>query len=194
MLHIGKYFGYIGHGAIRILGYIPGINKYLKNKEDFTLEERYNHARLRVDDVLHNILRVKLQINGYDKIKDEDTCLFIPNHQSMIDPLCLIHLFKDPTIVVSKKEAKKMPVVGKIIDLIDGIHLDRESPRDALNMVKNCKNYLNTGTSVVIFPEGTRSKDENVSILPYKPGAFKCAYGTNAKIVPVVIEGTYLFL
>ena len=191
MLHIGKYFGYIGHGAIRILGYVPGINKYLKNKEDFTLEERYNHARLRVDDVLHNILRVKLQINGYDKIKDEDTCLFIPNHQSMIDPLCLIHLFKDPTIVVSKKEAKKMPVVGKIIDLIDGIYLDRESPRDALRMYKECNKHLLENRDVIIFAEGTRSKDSEVNIGTYKPGAFKCAYKTGAKIVPVVFDESY---
>ena len=68
----------------------------------------------------------------------------------MIDPLCLIHLFKDPTIVVSKKEAKKMPVVGKIIDLIDGIYLDRESPRDALNMVKESKKHLINGNNVAI--------------------------------------------
>ena len=121
MLHIGKYFGYIGHGAIRILGYLPKINEYLKNKEETTLEERYNHARLRVDDVLHNILRVKLQVTGLEKLDDKETYLITPNHQGMLDPLCLINLLKDPVIIVSKKEAKKYPVVGKFIDIIDGI-------------------------------------------------------------------------
>ena len=192
MLHLGKYFGYIAHGAARILGYIPKLNKYLKNKEEFPLTERYNHARIRVDDVLHNILRVKLQVVGFDKLDEESTYLFAPNHQGMLDPLCLINLLKDPTIVVSKKEAQKMPIVGKFIDVIDGIYLDRENPRDALRMVKECQKYLNEGTDVIIFPEGTRSKNENVEIGTYKPGAFKCAYKTNAKIVPVVIDESYL--
>lgn len=192
MLHLGKYFGYIGHGAIRILGYIPKLNKYLKNKEDTTLEERYNHVRLRVNDVLHNILRVNLQVEGLEKLNEEDTYLFTPNHQSFIDPLCLIQIFKDPLIMVSKKESKKMPIVGKITRVIDAIFLDRESPRDALRMVRECSNHLINKRHVVIFPEGTRSKDEEVNIATYKPGAFKCAYKTGAKIVPVVIEESYL--
>lgn len=192
MLHIGKYFGYIGHGAIRILGYIPKLNEYLKNKEETTLEERYNHARLRVDDVLHNILRVKLQVTGFEKFDDKETYLIVPNHQSMLDPLCLIHLLKNPAIVVSKKETKKYPIVGKVIDIIDGIYLDRESPRDALKMVKACNAHLKEKRNVIIFPEGTRSKNETVDILEYKPGAFKCAYNSGVKILPVVFDESYL--
>ena len=192
MLHLGKYCGYISHGAIRILGYPKKLNYYIKNKENTTLEERYNHARLRVDDVLNNILRVNLQVEGLEKLNDGETYLFTPNHQGFIDPLCLIQLIKNPLIMVSKKESYKMPIVGKITRIIDAIFLDRESPRDALRMVKECKEHLNNGRSVVIFPEGTRSKNKEVSIATYKPGAFKSAYGTNAKIVPVVIEGTYI--
>ncbi|MBR3890628.1 MAG: 1-acyl-sn-glycerol-3-phosphate acyltransferase [Bacilli bacterium] len=192
MLHIGKYFGYIGHGAIRILGYLPKINEYLKNKEETTLEERYNHARLRIDDVLHNILRVKLQVTGLEKLDDKETYLITPNHQGMLDPLCLINLLKDPVIIVSKKESKKYPVVGKVIDIIDGIYLDRESPRDALKMVKACNAHLKEKRNVIIFPEGTRSKNETVDIQEYKPGAFKCAYSTGAKILPVVFDESYL--
>jgi len=192
MLHLGKYFGYISHGAIRILGYTPKLNKYIKNKENTTLEERYAHVRIRIDDVLHNILRINLQVEGLDKLDEGETYLFTPNHQGFIDPLCLINIFKEPLIMVSKKESLKMPFVGKITRIIDAIFLDRESPRDALRMVKECKEHLNNGRSVVIFPEGTRSKDENVTIATYKPGAFKCAYNTNCKIVPVVIEGSYI--
>lgn len=192
MLYFGKYLGYIVHGAYRIPGYVPKLNKYLKSKETTTLEERYNHARLRIDDVLHNILRVNLQVEGIEKLNSEETYLFTPNHQGFLDPLCLIQLFKEPLIMVSKKESAKMPIVGKITKIIDAIFLDRESPRDALRMVKECQRHLNNKRSVVIFPEGTRSKDKDVSIATYKPGAFKSAYNTGAKIVPVVIEGSYI--
>jgi 1-acyl-sn-glycerol-3-phosphate acyltransferase len=192
MLHLGKYFGYIGHGAIRIIGYMPKINKYVKNKNVVDLEERYNHVRYRVDDVLHNILRVKLQVSGMENFDENETYLITPNHQGMLDPLCLINLLKEPVIVVSKKEAKKLPIVGKVITMIDGIFLDRESPRDALRMVKECNNHLLNKRNVIIFPEGTRSKNEEVNIGTYKSGAFKCAYKTGAKILPVVIDESYL--
>jgi 1-acyl-sn-glycerol-3-phosphate acyltransferase len=76
--------------------------------------------------------------------------------------------------------------------MIDAIFLDREKPRDALNMVHDCNKYLNESRNVVIFPEGTRSKDKDVTIHTYKPGAFKCAYKTGAKIVPIVIDKSYL--
>ena len=87
---------------------------------------------------------------------------------------------------------RKYPIVGKIDYIIDSIFLDRENPRDALNMVKKCKEHLHEGRNVVIFAEGTRSKDENISIHTYKPGAFKCVYGTGCKIVPVVIDKSYI--
>ena len=194
MLHVGKYFAYIMRGAGAILFYPFLARKYIKNKDKYPLQERYDFVKGKVNRVFSKYLKVNLEVQGIENLDEKSTYLFVPNHQAMIDPLCLIELFDKPLIFVSKKEARKMPVFGKLNYIIDSIFLDRESPRDALSMVKACKNHLTNGTSVVIFPEGTRSKDEQVSILPYKPGALKCAYGTNAKIVPIVIEGSYLFL
>lgn len=194
MLHIGKYFGYVFRGAGAILFYPFHIRKYVKNKNQYPLQERYDVVKGKIKTVLLKYLNATLKVEGLEKLDESSTYLFVPNHQGMLDPLCLIHLFDKPLIFVSKKEAKKMPIIGKINYIIDSIFLDRESPRDALNMVKASKQYLCDGKNVVIFPEGTRSKDEQVSINTYKPGALKCAYGTNAKIVPVVIDGSYLFL
>ena len=192
MLHIGKYFGYIGRGAFRILGFIPGFNKCIKNKESMPIEERYNHLRVRIDDIMTNMLRVKVQVNGLENLNENEPYLITPNHQSMFDPFCLIYLVKRPMIMVAKKESKKMPIVNKVIDMVDSIYLDRENPRDALRMVKECKGHLMDGKNVLIFPEGTRSKDKEVTIHSYKPGAFKCAYGSGAKVLPVVFDETYL--
>ena len=194
MIHIGKYFGYIMRGAGAILFYPFQVRKYVKNKGDYSLKERYSFTKSKTDKILLKYLGAKLEIEGLEKIDNNSTYLFAPNHQGLLDPLCLINIFDEPLIFVSKKEVRKMPIVGKINYVIDSIFLDRDSPRDALNMVKACKQHLNNHVNVVIFPEGTRSKDEAVSINTYKPGAFKCAYGTGATIVPVVMDGSYLFL
>lgn len=191
-MHIGKYFGYIFHGAIRILFYPFKIRKYVKNKENFTIEERFDAAKEHLSDLMDNILRVKIETRGLEKLNKNDTYLFVPNHQSMLDAVALICLFDEHAVFVSKKEAKKMPIVNKFEHIIDAYFLDRESPRDALKMVKTCNQYLKNKTNVVIFAEGTRSKDENISIGEYKAGAFKCVYETGAKVVPVVIDKSYI--
>lgn len=192
MLHIGKYFGYILHGAIKILFYPHQAKKYIKNKDNYPLKERYDFVRSKSKEVLDKILRVKLEVEGLEKLNKEDTYLFISNHQGLLDPVCLMSILDTPLIFVGKKEVKKMPVVGKINYIMDAVFLDRESPRDALNMVHTCKDYLLKGINVVIFAEGTRTKNEEKSINSYKPGSFKCGYGTQAKIVPVVIDKTYI--
>lgn len=194
MIHIGKYLGYIFNGAGKILIYPHQAKKYVKNKDEYSLEERYGFVQDKVKEVFEDILKVKFDVQGLDKLNKEDTYLFVPNHQSMLDPLSLIYIFDTPTIFVSKKEVYKMPIVGKIDYIIDAIFLDRKSPRDALNMVKQCKEYLTNNQNVVIFAEGTRSKHKDVDIGEYKPGSFKCAYNTGAKIVPVVIDKSYVIL
>lgn len=192
MLHIGKYFGYIFNGAIKILFYPHQARKYIKNKEEYPLKERFNFINSKAEDVLFNILKVKLDVEGYDKLDQNDTFLFVPNHQGMLDAVALLYLLKEPAVFVSKKEAEKYIVIGKMEAMVDAIFYDRESPRDALNMTRACNKHLKENTDVVIFAEGTRSKNENVSIGTYKPGAFKSAYGTGAKIVPVVIDKSYI--
>ena len=194
MLHIGKYCLYILKGAGKILFYPLLGKKYVKNKDAYPLQERYDFVKDRANEILIKYMGANLVVSGWEKIDANSTYLFTPNHQGLLDPVCLINIFDKPLIFVSKKEVETTPIIGKINYIIDSIFLDRDSPRDALNMVKLCKSYLNDKQSVVIFPEGTRSKDEEVSIHSYKPGAFKCAYGTGAKIMPIVIDGSYLFL
>lgn len=192
MLHIGKYFGYVFNGAYKILFYPHQAKKYIKEKEKYPIEERYAFVQNRAKIVLDKYLKVKLDVKGLDKLNKDDTYLFVPNHQGMLDPVCLFALLDKPVVFVSKKEAKSYPVIGKIEHIVDAVFLDRESPRDAINMIKACNEHLKNKRDVAIFAEGTRSKDENVSIHSYKGGSFKCAYGTGAKIVPVVIDKSYI--
>lgn len=96
--------------------------------------------------------------------------------------------------IVSKKEAMKYPLVGKAIYFIDSIFIDRDNIKDAVRIIRKCKEDLNDGKNLLIFPEGTRTKDSNYMTSDYKAGALKSAYDTKKKIAVFVIDGSYKVL
>ena len=192
MLHIGKYIGYIFNGAPKILFYSHQGKKYIKEKDKYPIEERYKFVQGKANEILNKFLKVKLDVRGLEKLNKDDTYLFIPNHQAMLDAVALFSILEKPVAFVSKKESRDYPAAGNMQYIADAIFFDRGSPREAITMIKTCNELLKNKRDVAIFAEGTRSKDENVSIHTYKGGSFKCAYGTGAKIVPVVIDKSYI--
>ena len=188
-----KYVKAFFRGAYKILFAYPKIRKYAKNKDKYPLEERYAYVRKLVK-IIFKSLKVEVKAEGIEIVNPEETYLFVSNHQGVMDALTMIYLFEKPMTFVSKKEAMDYPIVGKICYIIDAIFIDRENIRDAVRMVRTCGEYLNKGLNVVIYPEGTRTKDENYMTGDYKPGALKPAYETKSKIVSIAIDGSYKIL
>ena len=88
------------------------------------------------------------------------------------------------------KEILKVPVLGYWLLKARCISLDRENPRDAVRMINEGVKNLKDGYSMVIFPEGTRSKDGKP--LPFKKGSVKLGTKAKAPIVPVTIDAAFL--
>ena len=168
----------------------PKIRKYAKHKDKYSFEDRYAFVR-KLITCFFRAFRVEINSNGFDKLKSYETYLFVSNHQAVTDALTLVYLSEKPMTFVTKKEAMKYPFVGKVCYIIDSIFIDRDNIRDAVKMVKTCKQYLNDGLNVAIYPEGTRTKDENYMAAEYKAGAFKSAYETKKNIAVVAIDGSY---
>jgi len=185
-----KYIKFFFRGGYKILFSYPKIRKYAKNKDKYSFEDRYAFVRKLVKCFL-KAFKVEVNANGFDKLNNDETYLFVGNHQAVIDPLTLIYLSEKPMTFVSKKETMKYPFVGKACYIIDAIFIDRDNIRDAVRMVKLCKEYLNKGINVAIYPEGTRTKDENYYAGEYKAGAFKPAYETKKTIASIAIDGSY---
>lgn len=185
-----KYLKVIFRGAYKILFAYPKIRKYAKNKDKYPIEERYAYARKLIKIVM-KAFDIDVKVEGFLEIDKKEPCLYVANHQSFMDSLTLIYLFEDPICFVTKKESRDYPFVGKVCHFIDCIFLDRENLRDSIRMIKECKEKLNNGVNVCIFPEGTRTKDENFMPADYKAGALKCAYDTNKKIVVLTLDGSY---
>lgn len=131
---------------------------------------------------------VKLEVNGYEKIPQDRPVLFIGNHISIYDVIITYPLMKNPTGYIAKKEIKNIPFLNIWMYFVNCIFLDRKDPRKGLKSILKAAEHINSGISIVLFPEGTRSKDGK--LLPFKDGGFKIASKTSCPVVPMGITGT----
>src|SRR5208337_1624075 len=124
---------------------------------------------------------------GRKKIKDNQTYVILCNHQSYLDILVLYGLFKNFKWV-SKSDIFKIPIVGWNMTLNNYISVNRNNKRSQVAMLKACEDHLHRGSSIMIFPEGTRSKDGEIHT--FKEGAFRLALAAKVSVVPIVVDGT----
>ena len=114
--------------------------------------------------------------------------IFIANHQSALDPAVLAVLLEKDFTAVAKKEARFDPrsVVASL--LVDPVYVDRGNSGQAREALDAVVQRLRDGTSLMIFPEGTRSPTATLG--PFRKGAFHLALQSGLPVVPVVLRNT----
>jgi 1-acyl-sn-glycerol-3-phosphate acyltransferase len=128
-----------------------------------------------------------VRIEGRAKVRPDETYVMVANHQSLLDILVLFRLFTHYKWV-SKIENFRLPLIGWNMTLNRYIKLRRGDKASVIQMLQHCRETLAAGSSVMIFPEGTRSVDGRLRA--FKPGAFVLAKGSGRPILPIVIDGT----
>jgi 1-acyl-sn-glycerol-3-phosphate acyltransferase len=124
---------------------------------------------------------------GLENIPEDHPVLFVGNHRSIFDIILAGSLIKHPCGFVAKKELQGTPIT-LIMEEIHCLFLDREDPRQGLKTILTAIDYVKSGISMFIFPEGTRCKVEG-TFLPFHAGSFKIATKAKVPIVPVTIVG-----
>lgn len=120
--------------------------------------------------------------------------IFMSNHRSQLDPLAVIAALPDFQLRwVAKKELVDVPIFGWALQGGGHIIIDRSDHRQAIATLRAAREQMLAGVSVVIFPEGTRSSDEQ-GLLPLKKGGFMLALETGFPIVPIAIRGSHKLL
>ncbi|MBO4616610.1 MAG: 1-acyl-sn-glycerol-3-phosphate acyltransferase [Lachnospiraceae bacterium] len=127
----------------------------------------------------------KIVVNGRESIPD-GAVLYTPNHRSIFDIIITYPLCKGQTGYVAKKETKKFPIFSWWMSLMNCQFLDRKDLRSGLKMINKCIDLVKKGSSICIFPEGTRNKGTD-PLLEFHSGSFKIAEKTGCPIVPVCI-------
>ena len=134
------------------------------------------------------ISRVKVEISGLEQIQPSDAVIFMSNHQSNFDIPVYFSALPVQFRWLAKAELFKIPIFGRAMRSAGYISIDRTNAKSALRSLKRAAEIIRNGTSVLIFPEGTRSTDGK--LLPFKNGGFFLAIGAGVPIVPLSIQGT----
>ncbi len=188
MLRTAKTFGYIiGYAAL----VTSQLNKVKKKKvlvDDIQTQDEmvYLYARKWATRILKSA-GVQTHITGNTNSLDEPV-LYISNHEGNFDIPVLINHLPQPFGFISKKEVENIPFLKPWMEEMNCIYLDRSNRRASLQMIKDGINKLKEQHSLLIFPEGSRSKGGEMQ--EFKAGSFKLAKSAKVKIVPIAIYGT----
>lgn len=131
-------------------------------------------------------------VENRENIDKRQSYVVVANHQSGYDIFVLYGYLGIDFKWVMKKELRKAPGIGWASEKVGHIFIDRSSPRAAIKSIEAAKKNLKNGTSVVIFPEGTRSKSNIMG--KFKKGAFKIAFELGLPVLPVTIKDTHKVL
>ncbi len=132
---------------------------------------------------------VKVETVGLDRLDPACNYIFMANHVSNIDPPILVPLIPRRTSVLVKRELFSIPILGYAMRLGDLVAVDRANREAAVDSVRRAVEVLQRGLNMVIFPEGTRSRDGRM--LPFKKGPFYLATDSGVAVVPVSMVNTF---
>jgi 1-acyl-sn-glycerol-3-phosphate acyltransferase len=147
-----------------------------------TLAWRFAKSRARD---LEWMLGVDVTVHGLEHVEHAGPVIYAPNHQSHLDILTLLGHLPGATRFAAKRELWRHPVVGGVLDTLGMIPIDRDAGTRSIEVLNQA---AAEASSIVIFPEGTRSRDG--SLREFKKGAFVLAIATGLPIVPVCCRGT----
>ena len=135
---------------------------------------------------------VKLTVIGEENVPKDEPVLYIGNHRSFFDVVVTYARCPGLTGYIAKDGVNKVPIFRIWMKRLHCIFLKRDDMKEGLKVILKAIEYVKSGISICIFPEGTRNKDRDnpISLLPFKEGSFKIASKTGCKIVPMALIGT----
>lgn len=131
----------------------------------------------------------EISVSGIENVPSSGPVLFVSNHQGNFDIPILLGFIDKPKAFIAKAEIKKIPLIYSWMTLMKCVFIQRNNLRQSLSVIQQGTEVLKSGQSLVIFPEGSRSKNSQLG--RFKPGSFKLALEAQVPIIPISINGSY---
>lgn len=132
---------------------------------------------------------IKLHVKGKENLELGVPYIFVSNHASMFDIPTVIVALDGNVNIVFKKELTVVPIWGWALRYGPFIMIDRSNARNAMQSIERAAQTIRNGQSVILFAEGTRTKDGKLQ--SFKRGAFSLAVKAGVPVVPVIINNTF---
>lgn len=137
------------------------------------------------------LCRVEVRVRGAENLQRNGAYIFVTNHASMFDIPAIMSVLPRVRIMF-KKELSYVPIWGWALRWGHHIMVDRGKGTEAMKSLDRAAESIKTGGSVILFAEGTRTRDGK--LLPFKRGAFSLAAKSGVPIVPIAINGSFKIL
>src|SRR5215471_4147919 len=133
------------------------------------------------------LVGIRFKVAGRENLPQGRAAVFCANHQSNVDPPVIYRAVHPRLHVLYKHELDRIPLLARAFRMAGFIPIDRHNRESAMRSIEMGANALRAGNSFLIFPEGTRSKTDQ--LLPFKKGGFRMAIKAGAPVVPIAISG-----
>lgn len=130
---------------------------------------------------------MRLNVVGRENIDPSQSYVVVVNHQSAMDIIALYGWLGIDFRWVMKQEIRKIPFLGYACYRIGHVYIDRKNQEAAIKSLETAKGQIHSGTSVLFFPEGTRT--DSSALKPFKKGAFKMALDLGLPVLPITLNG-----
>jgi len=131
---------------------------------------------------------IRPRYEGLDRMPRGRPCIFLSNHASIVDIWALAPVLPSATRFVAKHSLFRIPFFGWALAAGGFIPIDRSNRTRALRSLRVAADRIRRGRSVLLFPEGTRSRDGRLA--PFKRGAFHLALDAGVPVVPLAVSGS----
>jgi 1-acyl-sn-glycerol-3-phosphate acyltransferase len=154
----------------------------------FDTSGRWQHTWARIWSwLILKTSRVRVRVEGLENLP-QTTAVYCVNHQSAMDiPILFVHL-PVPFRFLAKRPLFKLPFLGWHMSRSGHIPVDRDQPKKSFKSYDQAAERIRNGVPVVLFPEGTRSRDG--ALKPFKRGSFYLAIQAGVPVVPITLNGT----
>jgi 1-acyl-sn-glycerol-3-phosphate acyltransferase len=129
---------------------------------------------------------VEVRVHGRAALP-EGPAIYASNHESALDVWALLRAIPRNLRFVAKQELFRIPIFGWYLKLARFVAVDRRDRAQAVLALHRAADIVRSGTSLIVFPEGTRSSDGRIQ--PFKKGPFVLAMEARVPVVPIAIAG-----
>ncbi len=134
--------------------------------------------------------KMDIEVEGLEKIPTDRPVLFTPNHQSYADIPVLLHVLKDFDFgFLMRKSLNKFFAIEQISHILKCVPIVQDNPRDSMLGIRKTIEQINSGMSMVVFPEGKRGYSNTPD--KFFNGAFKIVQKTGVTVVPIYMRNVF---
>lgn len=139
--------------------------------------------------IMCTMLFLPVKVEGKEYINDKTSYVFVSNHQGPMDIFLIYGYLGRNFKWMMKKALRKLPLIGIACEKAHHIFVDKSGPKKIQATYDSARKTLKGGTSVVVFPEGSRTFTGHMG--KFRKGAFQLADELNMPVVPITIDGSF---